>query len=68
MQGYGGAVVYTRSPTLPKEHIPEFRAAAAAVGLDWDKFTITDNSCGPHPPRRSVGDVLEEDAKAVRVG
>merc|ERR1719183_470139 len=43
--GYGGAVVYTRAPALPKEYIPELREAVAKVGLKWDDFTLTDNTC-----------------------
>jgi VDE lipocalin domain len=48
-KGYGGAVVYTRAPKLPQEYIPELKAAAEAAGLDWSKFTTTNNTCGPHP-------------------
>ncbi|XP_002987036.2 violaxanthin de-epoxidase, chloroplastic [Selaginella moellendorffii] len=47
--GYGGAVVYTRSSSLPKSNFPELRLAAAKVGLDFDNFKMTDNSCGPQP-------------------
>jgi len=43
--GYGGAVVYTRSAALPKEYIPELRDVVAKVGLKWDDFTLVDNSC-----------------------
>lgn len=57
-RGYGGATVYTREPSLPPEIVPELRAAAAAAGLDWDKFQLTDNTCGPHPPRRSALEVM----------
>ncbi|KAL2613972.1 hypothetical protein R1flu_025664 [Riccia fluitans] len=48
--GYGGAVVYTRSRTLPRSIIPELTKAAKSVGLDFNKFTATDNTCGPEPP------------------
>ncbi|XP_002986185.2 violaxanthin de-epoxidase, chloroplastic isoform X1 [Selaginella moellendorffii] len=48
--GYGGAVVYTRSRTLPRSIVPELQRAAAKVGLDFAKFSSTDNSCGPEPP------------------
>merc|ERR1712159_59429 len=41
----GGAVVYTRDPVLPSKYVPEIREAVSKVGLDWDKFTLTDNSC-----------------------
>eukprot|EP00252_Welwitschia_mirabilis_P023197 TRINITY_DN650_c0_g1_i3.p1 TRINITY_DN650_c0_g1~~TRINITY_DN650_c0_g1_i3.p1 ORF type:complete len:491 (-),score=115.71 TRINITY_DN650_c0_g1_i3:538-2010(-) len=48
--GYGGSVVYTRSPTLPSSIVPELEKAARKVGLDFQKFRKTDNTCGPEPP------------------
>ncbi|MCO5556658.1 hypothetical protein L7F22_010209 [Adiantum nelumboides] len=48
--GYGGAVVYTRSKLLPPSIVPELTAAAKRVGLDFGKFRSTDNTCGPQPP------------------
>ncbi|KAF3783452.1 Violaxanthin de-epoxidase [Nymphaea thermarum] len=48
--GYGGAVVYTRSKVLPDNIIPELEMAASRVGLDFKKFIRTDNTCGPEPP------------------
>eukprot|EP00250_Pteridium_aquilinum_P002117 c12321_g1_i1 orf=284-1687(-) len=48
--GYGGAVVYTRSKVLPPSIVPELTAAAKKVGLDFNKFRSTDNTCGPEPP------------------
>jgi len=48
--GYGGAVVYTKSPTLPASIVPELQAAAKRVNLNFNKFTTTDNTCGPEPP------------------
>jgi len=53
-RGYGGAVVYTRARSLPPEIIPELQEAAAKVGLEWSRFTATDNTCGPHPPAQSL--------------
>lgn len=50
--GYGGATVYTRASEFPKQYEPEMRQAAAAVGLSWDDFTITDNSCPDHPKKK----------------
>eukprot|EP01018_Ginkgo_biloba_P029887 Gb_27593 [translate_table: standard] len=47
--GYGGAVVYTRSPVLPPGIVPELEKAASRVGLDFNKFRRTDNTCGPEP-------------------
>jgi len=48
--GYGGAVVYTKSPKLPESIIPNLQAAAKQVNLNFNKFTTTDNTCGPEPP------------------
>lgn len=48
--GYGGAVVYTRSAVLPESIIPELEKAAKSVGRDFNRFIRTDNSCGPEPP------------------
>lgn len=48
--GYGGAVVYTRSAVLPESIVPELEAAAKKVGRDFNQFIRTDNSCGPEPP------------------
>lgn len=43
-------MVYTRSKTLPPSIVPELQAAAKRVNLDFNKFTATDNTCGPEPP------------------
>jgi len=43
--GYGGAVVYTKEPVLPKRFIPELSKALEPVNLKWDDFTLTDNTC-----------------------
>ncbi|XP_010528777.1 PREDICTED: violaxanthin de-epoxidase, chloroplastic [Tarenaya hassleriana] len=48
--GYGGAVVYTRSAVLPNNIVPELERAAKSVGRDFSKFIRTDNTCGPEPP------------------
>ncbi|KZV37303.1 hypothetical protein F511_16452 [Dorcoceras hygrometricum] len=48
--GYGGAVLYTRSPVLPKSIVPELEKAAKSVGRDFSKFIKTNNTCGPEPP------------------
>ncbi|CAJ1961209.1 unnamed protein product [Sphenostylis stenocarpa] len=47
--GYGGAVVYTRSAVLPESIVPELERAAKSVGRDFSKFIKTDNTCGPEP-------------------
>ena len=43
--GYGGAVVYTREPTLPEQYVPEIRESLERIGVNWNDFTRTDNSC-----------------------
>merc|ERR1712128_102123 len=40
-----GAVVYTKEPAFPKEFIPDMREAVQKVGLKWDDFVLTDNTC-----------------------
>ena len=46
--------------------MPELRAAAEAAGLDWSKFSVTDNTCPPHPPPPpSLVAELEADVEAV---
>ncbi|XP_057823632.2 violaxanthin de-epoxidase, chloroplastic isoform X2 [Cryptomeria japonica] len=49
-EGYGGSVIYTRTPVLPSSIVPELEKAAGRVGLDFKKFKRTDNTCGPEPP------------------
>lgn len=48
--GYGGAVIYTRSSVLPPSIVPDLEKAAKSVGRDFSKFIRTDNTCGPEPP------------------
>lgn len=60
--GYGGAVVYTRSSVLPESIIPELEKAAKSVGRDFSKFIKTDNTCGPEPP------LVERIEKTVEAG
>ncbi|KAK2967965.1 hypothetical protein RJ640_019445 [Escallonia rubra] len=48
--GYGGAVLYTRSAVLPESIVPELEKAALSVGRNFDSFIRTDNACGPEPP------------------
>ena len=45
--GYGGAFLYTRSPTFDPVLAPRLREAVARmkVKYTWDDFTLTDNSC-----------------------
>lgn len=60
--GYGGAVVYTRSAVLPESIVPELQRAAQSVGRDFSKFIRTDNTCGPEPP------LVERLEKTVETG
>jgi violaxanthin de-epoxidase len=64
-KGYGGATVYTRESHLPDEYIPELREAAKSAGLNWDDFTITDNSCPPKPQMTGPFEELEDDLEKV---
>lgn len=77
--GYGGAVVYTRAPSLPQEYVPELTEAFAKVGVSWKDFALTDNTCGPEPRRRIVKppdldtfvedvEVIEDDLKSFGKG
>ena len=43
-----------REPSLPAEYIPELEQAAHRAGLNWKDFQLTDNSCKPHPPAKSI--------------
>lgn len=45
--GYGGAFLYTRAPTLRPELIPRLTAAVEKmkVPYTWNDFSLTDNSC-----------------------
>ncbi|CAI9090945.1 OLC1v1025843C1 [Oldenlandia corymbosa var. corymbosa] len=60
--GYGGAVVYTRSAVMPESIVPELERAAQSVGRDFNKFIRTDNTCGPEPP------LVERLEKTVEAG
>lgn len=64
--GYGGAVVYTRSSVLPETIIPELDKAAKSVGRDFGKFIRTDNTCGPEPPLvERLEKTVEEGEKTI---
>ncbi|XP_015901670.3 violaxanthin de-epoxidase, chloroplastic [Ziziphus jujuba] len=64
--GYGGAVVYTRSSVLPESIIPELHRAAKSVGRDFSTFIRTDNTCGPEPPlAERLEKKLEEGEKII---
>jgi hypothetical protein len=42
-----------------QELIPELTAAVEKVGFKWSDFTVTDNSCKPHPPAKSLVQVSQ---------
>ncbi|OAY84282.1 Violaxanthin de-epoxidase, chloroplastic [Ananas comosus] len=64
--GYGGAVVYTRSASLPETIIPELEKATKSVSRDFSKFIRTDNTCGPEPPLvERIEKTVEEGEKII---
>jgi violaxanthin de-epoxidase len=67
--GYGGAVLYTRAPTVDAAFVPELSAAAERLGLRWSDFVETDNTCGPAPPLAVTTpadlDTLVDDVRAL---
>jgi violaxanthin de-epoxidase len=67
--GYGGAVLYTRAPTVSDAYVPELQEAASRAGLRWSDFVETDNTCGPAPPLRVTRpadlDTLADDVRAL---
>ncbi|QDZ17668.1 violaxanthin deepoxidase [Chloropicon primus] len=68
--GYGGAVVYTREPALPKSYVPMLTNDFSKVGLKFDDFALTDNTCGPEPKRKIVRppdiDTFVEDVQVIQ--
>jgi len=52
--GYGGAVVYTRSPKLPESLKPRLAEACKRAGIDFAKFKPCDNACG----KKTTGEVV----------
>ncbi|XP_062184186.1 violaxanthin de-epoxidase, chloroplastic isoform X2 [Phragmites australis] len=64
--GYGGAVVYTRSKVVPETIVPELERAAKSVGRDFSTFIRTDNTCGPEPPLvERIEKTVEEGEKTI---
>ncbi|KAJ4762294.1 Violaxanthin de-epoxidase 1 [Rhynchospora pubera] len=64
--GYGGAVLYTRSPTVPATIIPELERAAKSINRDFSQFIRTDNTCGPEPPLvERIERTVEEGEKSL---
>lgn len=45
--GFGGAVLFTRTSTVPPALVQRVSKALLRTGIDFDKFVINDNSCGP---------------------
>jgi len=51
LQGnYDGAFVYAKEPLLPEAAKPAVRDAAAKAGLNFDDFTVIDNTCPAGEP------------------
>ncbi|XP_057477083.1 violaxanthin de-epoxidase, chloroplastic isoform X1 [Actinidia eriantha] len=64
--GYGGAVVYTRSAVLPLSIVPELEKAAQSVGRNFNEFIRTNNTCGPEPPLvERLEKTVEEGEKTI---
>lgn len=64
--GYGGAVLYTRSAVLPESIVPEVQRAAQSVGRNFDELIKTDNTCGPEPPLvERLEKTVEEGEKTI---
>ena len=67
--GYGGAVVYSTSPTLRPEYVPELTKIAEKVGVKFSDFVVTDNSCKPQAPLKVTAvkdlDTLGDDVVAI---
>lgn len=64
--GYGGAVVYTRSAVLPESIVPELERAAKSIGRDFNEFIKTDNTCGPEPTiAQRLEKTVEEGEKTI---
>ena len=55
----------SRAASLPVELVPELAAAAERAGLRWADFRLTDNSCPPHPPPRSLVAQLQREVEQV---
>lgn len=58
LDGYGGAVVYAREPTLAPALVPDVEAALARAGLTLADFKTIDNTCGPEPAAPSPEGLL----------
>ncbi|KAL2549409.1 Violaxanthin de-epoxidase [Forsythia ovata] len=64
--GYGGAVLYTRSAVLPESIVPEVKKAAQSINRDFNQFIKTDNTCGPEPPLvERLEKTVEEGEKTI---
>ena len=67
--GYGGAVVYSTSPALKPEYVPELTEIAKKVGVKFSDFVVTDNSCKAQAPLKVTAvkdlDTLGDDVVAI---
>jgi violaxanthin de-epoxidase len=64
--GYGGAVLYTRSKSVPETIVPELERSAKSIGRDFSTFIKTDNTCGPEPPlTERIEKTVEEGERTI---
>jgi violaxanthin de-epoxidase len=62
--GYGGAVVYTRSPKFPKEYAKEIDDSLQKIGRSFKDFKYTNNMCEGKPTL--TDDLVYVESKAAR--
>jgi violaxanthin de-epoxidase len=65
--GYGGAVVYTPTPTLDPKYYDELDVALQKIGKRWADFKLTDNSCKARESRLEEfeNDIIFVESKAA---
>lgn len=63
--GYGGAFLYTRSPSVRPDLVPRLEKAFNAANLPykWSDWSMTDNSCKPLAENPTI--LREEFAKRI---
>jgi len=61
--GYGGAFLYTRTRTIPREYLPELDAAMQKIGRRFTEFKLTNNVC---KPRESLFEEVQNDVVYVK--
>jgi len=60
--GYGGCTIYTKASAFPEQYTREVADAVGKIGLNWDDFTLTDNTC---EERESRLEEIEQDLVLV---